>query len=311
MINREPAWRILSGEFNSTTVQIKSEQKTEPNYVLTPLGAMINRVFIVGVAVEMDNIGKDNRTFYRIRLSDPTGTFYLAVGEYQPEAIRFVNNMELPTLISVIGKVKTYEPDNGGLYLSVRPEFIYPATKEIQDYWLLEAIKSLKTRIEAYTEAKKMSNPTIDQLKALGYSTTTADGIISVLELYGAVQVEDFQIFLKDGLQRLVDPNGNTTKNGGINSKKTGNIINGKNNREDVIRTNSAGTNENRNAIEKTVLEIIKKAPSQKQLGVNWNELLFQINKKGIARHEAEEAVRSLMEKGIIYEPVIGVLKKL
>ena len=44
MISREVAWRVFAGEYNSSNLEIKGEGERAPSYIVTPLGAMINRV---------------------------------------------------------------------------------------------------------------------------------------------------------------------------------------------------------------------------------------------------------------------------
>ena len=302
MVRREPAWRILSGEFSGTRVMMKAKAVKEPNYALTPLGAKVNRVFVVGRAAEKEDIGADSRSFYRIKLTDPTGVFYLAIGEYQPEALKVIEKIDLPAYIAVIGKVKGYEPDGGGLYLSIRPERIIPANSILRDRFLLSAIKSLRTRMGAVMESRKMTAPTIEQLKALGFSNNDADGILKAMESYGMFPLEQYQAHLKDALQFLTDNNG--TKDNSFSSEM-------KMNQTDKPKKTSIEEKVDRAAIEEAILDIINKSPGSNKLGMNWNELLAGIKSKGIDRKLAEEIIRELMSKGVIYEPILGVIKRI
>ena len=54
---REAAWRVFAREFNSATVELPSQDQYAPSYVLSPLGAMINRVYLTGVLTECENVG--------------------------------------------------------------------------------------------------------------------------------------------------------------------------------------------------------------------------------------------------------------
>ena len=310
MRRREPAWRILSGEFNATRVVLRSDGKMEPNYVLSPMGAKINRVFVIGKVVGMDDLGAESRSFYRIRLSDPTGLFYLAVGEFQPAALGAIKKIEIPSYIAVVGKVKTYEPENGGIYLSIRPEFIYPSTVEMRDRWLLDTAMSLKSRMEAMIEALQMENPTEDHLKALGYSSLVSSGIIKAIECYDELQIDDYQVMLKDALQSIAD---NNASNSDIH--RPADINNSHNETTEArysperLAKRAEKQRIDIKEVEKKILGIIGGTSKSKKLGVNWNELLSEVKKKGIERESAEVVVRELMEKGIVYEPMIGILK--
>jgi RPA family protein len=302
MLRREPAWRLLSGEFSGTAVMLKAKAAKKPNYALTPLGAKVNRVFIVGKAVEKEDIGTDSRSFYRIKLSDPTGVFYVTVGEYQPEALEAIEKIDLPSYLAVIGKVRSYEPDGGGLYLSIRPEFIYEADPIMRDRVLLSAVRSLQTRLGALMEGRKMTEPSIDQLTALGFSKIVAEGILRSMESYGSFPTDQYQTYLKDTLEFLTEHNGHNNKPLPIDDTQTN---------PEISNKLTDDNEEDRSAIERSILDIINKTPGSNKLGINWNELLGEIKNKGIDRKLAEEIIRELMSKGVIYEPILGVIKRI
>jgi len=51
--------------------------------------------------------------------------FTLAV--YQPEAAIFLSELQVPAYVALVGKARKYEPEDGSVYLSVRPEEINAA----------------------------------------------------------------------------------------------------------------------------------------------------------------------------------------
>ena len=59
--------------------------------------------------------------------------------------------------------------------------------------------------------------------------------------------------------------------------------------------------------IEKNVLEIIKEIEGEE--GAQWDSITESCEKKGIDKDTIEEALTSLMDKGLIYEPVLGTIK--
>jgi len=59
--------------------------------------------------------------------------------------------------------------------------------------------------------------------------------------------------------------------------------------------------------IEKTVFETIKEIEGD--VGAQWDSITEKCEKKGINRDNVEEALTSLMDKGLIYEPVLGTIK--
>ena len=83
---REVAWRVFSEEYNSSTLEYTGEGEKPVSYVITPLGAKINRMLVIGVATDIESLGDKDKPRYRARIADPTGTFYVSAGEYQPSA---------------------------------------------------------------------------------------------------------------------------------------------------------------------------------------------------------------------------------
>jgi DNA replicative helicase MCM subunit Mcm2 (Cdc46/Mcm family) len=59
--------------------------------------------------------------------------------------------------------------------------------------------------------------------------------------------------------------------------------------------------------IEDTILEIIKKLEGDD--GAPWDSITEKCEKQGLDKDSIEEALSSLMEKGLIYEPVLGTIK--
>jgi len=59
--------------------------------------------------------------------------------------------------------------------------------------------------------------------------------------------------------------------------------------------------------IEKVVLETIKKAEGSN--GAVWDDIVKKCEKSGLNSDSIEEALTSLMDKGLIFEPVLGTLK--
>ena len=93
---REAAWRLFAEEFNASRLEIKGEGEYTPSYIVTPLGALVNRMFVVGVLTDVENIGSGEEPLYRARVVDPTGTFYVSAGQYQPEAAKRLASIKTP-----------------------------------------------------------------------------------------------------------------------------------------------------------------------------------------------------------------------
>src|SRR3989449_8990545 len=117
-----------------------------PSYVVTPLGAKDNRVFVVGVITDVENVGTDIQPMWRARVSDPTGTFRIYAGQYQPEAAATLSKLKPPVFGAIVGKSRVYSPEAGSGFTSIRPHRIKAVDETGRDHWILEAWRSLRER---------------------------------------------------------------------------------------------------------------------------------------------------------------------
>ncbi len=146
---REPARRVFAAEFRDADHQMRGDEKDEksPTYVLLPTGELCNRIFIVGTLTEKQKQGEQN-VIYRARISDPTGTFFIMAGSYQPEAMAQIAKIEPPNFVAVVGKPNVYERDDGQKFVSVRAESVTIVDKETRDLWILETARRTLDRIK-------------------------------------------------------------------------------------------------------------------------------------------------------------------
>ena len=325
-MKRETAWRIFAGEYNDSTVELKGEGEMTPSYVVTPLGAKVNRLFIIGVLTDVENISEQGE-LVRAHISDPTGVFTLYSGQYQKEATDALSKIEVPAFVAVIGKARTYTPEEGTLFVSIRPERIIEVNADIRDKWILETCKSTKDRIEAVLEAMKMENSNAQELRKLGYSKDLSEGIVEALNNYENVDYNKYVTLIQESLQYL-RPGKETLPNLKIDEQivekeetenlqeKEEEIIEEEpveNEEEDDIMPKDEKQEDSKDEedkyveIENTVLETIKKIEGND--GAPWDSITEKCEKAGLDKDSIEEALTSLMDKGLIYEPILGTIK--
>ncbi|MEI8330659.1 MAG: nucleic acid-binding protein [Methanomicrobiales archaeon] len=148
---REPARRVFASELRECRYQFKDgEDEKSPTFILLPTGERCNRVFIVGTLTEKQRQG-DQNMFYRGRVVDPTGTFFIMAGSYQPEAMQQLAKIETPAFVAVIGKPSLYRKDEASSpMISIRVESINVVDKETRDLWILDTAERTLDRIEAF-----------------------------------------------------------------------------------------------------------------------------------------------------------------
>ena len=151
---REVARRVFAEEFNDAGYTFKeSDDERAPVYALLPTGARANRVFVVGTLTETEDIGEDSE-YWRGRIVDPTGTFFTYAGQYQPEAANALRDLEPPAYVAVVGKPRTFETDDGGVNVSVRPESISVVDADTRDRWVVETAERTLDRIETFEDSE-------------------------------------------------------------------------------------------------------------------------------------------------------------
>ncbi len=165
---REVAHRIFAAEFKESNLQVKEgNDQYSPQFLLTPTGAKCNRVFIVGTLTENENVGTEAQ-FWRGRIVDPTGTFYVTAGQYQPEAAQVLARTMPPEFIAVVGKPTTYTTKEGNVLTSIRAESIQVVDSATRDKWVLETAKLTMVRLE------KLKGDAPDAVKAREHYATDA-----------------------------------------------------------------------------------------------------------------------------------------
>jgi RPA family protein len=134
---REVAYRLFAAEFDDADFSYsESDEERAPNYVITPTGARVNRLFVVGVLTEVEEVSDD---VLRARVVDPTGAFVLYAGQYQPDEQAFLDGARTPMFVALTGKARTFQPDDSDqVFTSVRPESISEVDAETRDRWTVQ-----------------------------------------------------------------------------------------------------------------------------------------------------------------------------
>jgi len=292
VISREVAWRVFAAEYNSSNYEIKGEGERAPTYVVTPLGATVNRMFIIGVLTDRENIGTPEEPLWRARVADPTGTFYVSAGQYQPEAALALSKIEPPAFVAIVGKSRTYSPEEGILYVSVRPEKVMVVDADMRDYWVLETAQATLRRISAVEDALQMETPNTEELVKLGHGKTLAEGVVKSIAHYNDLDLVRYRAMVSDSLEELLPER----------------------RREPSLPEEVGAPDEIEEAEdfdkEELVLGVIGKLDKGGK-GAPWDGIVTETGKAGIAKEELEELINSLLDKGLIYEPVLGKMKRI
>lgn len=314
---REVAWRVFADEYNSSSIEIRDEGEYAPAYVLTPLGALVNRVYVVGVLTEVENLGTEEEPLYRARLQDPTGVFYVSAGQYQPEAAKVLGGLSWPCFVAVVGKTRTYSPEDGLVYVSIRPEVVKEVGAEERDLWTLEAVKGTLVRIGAMRDGLAMEEPSEDEMLQLGHSAKLARGVVSSIDAYGEVDVDRYQRTVTDALQFLLSEEGalplvSPADEVASPAPATEPSQDAETGAPAVVPSDAAadgdGAPTSEEEMDDLVLGLVREL-DQGAKGAAYDAILEKARDKGLDRDAFEETINRLLDQGLIYEPILGQIK--
>jgi len=280
MSEREVARRTFAREFNDSNLQQGESIDRSPNFIVTPTGIICNRVFIVGVLTEVENIGLEGQTMYRARIADPTGVFTVYAGEYQPSAALFLSSVKTPAYVAVVGKARMFTPEKGAYYMSVRPEEINLVDEYVRNRWVymtslftLEAIRTMERAMESGLRGSELE-------RYMSATTPDAAGIAIALDHYhvSVDRMEAYRQMVMDALATILDVMPKEKKEASSDGMALAII-------EDMIKRLDRGD------------------------GVSYEVLLDAAEKLGYGEMSVEKTLNALMDAGRCYEPRIGILK--
>ncbi|MHB8604608.1 MAG: hypothetical protein ACYDCK_05080, partial [Thermoplasmatota archaeon] len=319
-VAREVAQRVFAAEFQAANLELKDGGERSPAFVITPLGARVNRLFVVGVLTSNEHIGATGE-MRRAQIIDPTGTFNVYAGQYQPEAAAALAEIVPPAIVAVVGKARTYSPEPGVTYTSVRPEIVKVVDIADRDAWVLETARATIERLEAIAEAAKLTTPTAASVEGLGYAKDVADGLARALAHYGKPDLEKSARMVRDALEYLAPGNAERAKEptfaaaSALVAPVAAPVVAAPVRPPAPASTSvappvvaSPPADAARAAREDTVLALVVKLDDGK--GAPWEDLVSEASKSKIGESEVEEALNALMDRGLVYEPVLGRIKK-
>jgi len=286
LLKREVAKRVFAREFEACRELEKSERSDSeaadsktPNLLISPLGLILNRVFVVGVITELDNIGTQSE-MWKARIVDPTGAFTVYAGQYQPEASIFFSTVQVPAFIALTGKARTYEPELGSVFVSIRAEEVNVVDEEIRNRWVVDTAEQTVERLEAFSDALTSGyrgEKLREYLLQKGVSSELTEGIAIALERERSPDefARLLRASIREGLKTLDLDSGNST---------------------------DAKADQ-----KEFVLELLREMGGSK--GVDYSAFMGAAASRGISEQVVEEVIRFLLAGGQCYEPKIGIIR--
>jgi RPA family protein len=137
--------RVFAGELARSTVTLTRGDPPEAG-VLTPTGAWLRRIFMVGVLTEVTCRGKE---VHRARLSDPTGALDLVLRPHNLPPADLLLTVSPPAFLACTGNVRLR-----GKRLVLEPDMLTQVGRAERDAWVLFTANRTIRRMEALQEAR-------------------------------------------------------------------------------------------------------------------------------------------------------------
>ena len=305
---RQPAWHMLASEFSDSTLSQQGSGEFDPLFVITKLGAKVNRVVVAGMLERLDPRETSNgSTLWQGQLRDPSGLHFFSVGDYAPESMRELT-IQLSSRIEdgetimllMTAKARYFQNDEGAVYTSLRPEEAAIITRESYRNWLVEASKGMLERIDMHEKSSSLEKNS-EALAAGGVPEEMREGILLANEHYGEIDLETYRLNIMNSLDIAEDKVPSMAKPAVPQSQKSLDV------EETESSTEEESSAEGEFDLKKVLLDLISRLDQGE--GVDFDTLLSNAAARGHDRDASESSLDELTEEGSVHEPRFGWFK--
>jgi uncharacterized protein len=311
MTGRELAWRVLAGELNASTAEEKGSGEKSPSYVVSPLGARMNRVLVVGTITPLDRPGTGPAAgFVRARLTDPTGTVPVTSSSFQPQGQVDLESISEPTRVLLVGKAVLSRGSAATPFPSVRAETVRPVPDV--DYQTLAAEAATQTldRLDLVLRLRTASPPTDADLARAGISPFWVRGARASVTRYPTLDPTPYYQSIRAVLVALrATP---ATEPPAVAPLRRGEFA------PEVVRVVHArpvpaapSLPPSLRSLEGRLLEILDELAEESPDGyADMDELAERAARHGLEGDRMEELLNYLSENGTLEEPLVGKFRR-
>ena len=299
-ISRQSAVRLFAQEYRDASLTEEGSGEYDPSFVITKIGAKINRVLVCGVIDRMERREGDSGPNYSGYVRDPTGSYLFSVASFQPELhpdfeellARFESGDRF--LLALVGKARWFETEDGGMFTSLRAEEFTVIDRECYTNWLVETAEATLRRIDAHSTSLE-ADLTPAALEAAGIPRDLVEGLILARGHYGDFDPEGYRVGV---LQALSMATGRTSLMEPPQPTAT-----------TLEETASQAPESSEPAAEpgdaiELILETVRSRDTGE--GVEYNDLVTALVHGGHSRESAEDAIDQARDQGEVMEPRFG-----
>ena len=306
---RQSAIRIFAQEYSDSNLPLEGVGEYAPSFIVTKLGAKVNRALFGGVIDRFERREGDNGPTYSGHLRDATGGVHrFQIAPFQPELhadaeellARFESGDRF--LMMMIGRARWFESDDGGIFTSFRAEEFTTVERSVYVNWLVEASAATLRRLDAYNLSLESEN-TNESLKSAGVPVDLIEGMILAKNHYSSFDPENYKVGVLQSLSMALSSNSEIEQM--ITSTEESTVLevpeNSPQMKNDAVKSDSKPTGD----VDDVILNVIRSSSNPD--GMPYDSIVLACVEAGFSRESSEDAIEDLRDiKCEIIEPRFG-----
>lgn len=278
MRRRECAQPLLIGDLLGAEEESADGSEEHVRFI-TPSGARIFRAMISGVLMEKENIATPENPIFKLRIADPTGGVSVMVGKFNPDLIAPVMDLPCPSFVTIVGRVRAFTGKGGERIITLNPEIVARLDRDGRQELLLLTVRDALSRLWT--------------MSGRGPSPSRGASVPMPAQPRGGEEVD---IRLREMVSSSLEAIDRSFHARFLEAAKA---VRGSDIPEDERDPQEEHEDE--------VLEMIRSLDNGK--GARWDAVIDYIEKRKLSRDLIENVIDGLLDKGLLYEPVLGYLK--
>ena len=306
---RQSAIRIFAQEYSDANLPLEGVGEYAPSFIITKLGAKVNRALFGGVIDRFERREGDNGPTYSGHLRDATGGVHrFQIAPFQPELhadaeellARFESGDRF--LMMMVGRARWFESDDGGIFTSFRAEEFTTVDRSVYVNWLVEASAATLRRLDAYNSSLESENNS-DSLESAGVPIDLIEGMILAKNHYSSFDPENYKVGVLQSLSMALSSNSEIEQM--IVSSEESVVVETSENKSQINNEDIKNTSNPTGDVDDVILNVIRSSPNPD--GVPYDSIVLACVEAGFSRESSEDAIEDLRDiKCEIIEPRFG-----
>ena len=299
---------MLASEFSDSTLSQQGSGEFDPLFIISKLGAKVNRVVVAGMLERLDPRETSNgSTLWQGQLRDPSGLHFFSVGDYASESMKEltiqlsarIDDGESIMLI-MTAKARYFQNEEGAVYTSLRPEEAAVITRESYRNWLVKALQGMLERIDLHEKSSSLEK-SAEAFAAGGIPENIRDGLLLANEHYGEIDLETYRLNIMNALD-IAEDKVQTITVSNVPASQTSLEVDDQ--KEESAEPEPSNGEVN---LKQVLLDLIARLDQGE--GVDFDTLLSNAAARGHDRDSSESSLDELTEEGTVHEPRFGWFK--